>query len=195
MIWIPIISCIAKNTRKFDNVFIVRVSLLVTLVSCFWPNFSTLKPLARRNPDSISENSVNASFELHENRVGFLRTDARESLAALDRSIDRHYRFEVRLSRLDRESPVLERLREWDEKKEEDRERIKERQGQGWDRVYSLSSLKWQDKARGREIWRAKRREIILDFSTVAMWRWISYLLGLTRVKRKSISSIRPRLY
>lgn len=29
---------------------------------------------------------VHASFELHENRVGFLRTDTRESFAALDRS-------------------------------------------------------------------------------------------------------------
>lgn len=123
---IPIISYVAKNkfACKFDDVFIARVSLLATLVAYHSSDriFRRGNRLHRRNPDSISGNSVNASFELHENRVGFLRSDARESLAALDRPIDRHYRFEVRLSRLDRESPVLERLREWDEK-EKERER------------------------------------------------------------------------
>ncbi|EGI57241.1 hypothetical protein G5I_14711 [Acromyrmex echinatior] len=54
---------------------------------------STLRKLfAQRNPDSVSvrwtrrRRSAYASFELHENRVGFLRTDTRESFAALDRS-------------------------------------------------------------------------------------------------------------
>ncbi|KYM83234.1 hypothetical protein ALC53_06502 [Atta colombica] len=47
------------------------------------------KSFAQRNPDSVSvrrRRSAHASFELHENRVGFLRTDTRESFAALDRS-------------------------------------------------------------------------------------------------------------
>jgi len=36
--------------------------------------------------DATATFSAHASFELHENRVGFLRTDTRESFAALDRS-------------------------------------------------------------------------------------------------------------
>lgn len=94
---IPIISYVAKNTCKFDDLFIARVCATrdTSLVSRFLAelfesgNRSREEIRIRFQADEQAGNSVNASFELHENRVVFLRTDARESLAALDRSIDR----------------------------------------------------------------------------------------------------------
>lgn len=198
---IALILYTAKILRKIDTYSLprcyVRYSRIMLLAEF---HFSARKRFARRNPDSVSgrqTRQLGARFIwITWKSSGLLEDPTRERVSL---SIDRHCRSKVRLSRLDRESPVLERLRV----RERGRRRKKESKGENEDgrgvrRRALFVSFKTARRSEreletgGKGIWRAKRQEIILDFSTVAMRQWISYLLGLTRVKRKSILSIRP---